>query len=50
MYKAYAEVKVEESKETLGTGWLPPLPDLRDYTENDGDIPVMAKALGIAAK
>ena len=50
MYKAYAEVKVEETKEKLGTGWLPPLPDLRDYTENDGEIPAMAKALGIAAK
>ena len=29
---------------------MPPLPDLRDYTEDDSDIPEMAKTLGIAAK
>jgi C1A family cysteine protease len=50
MYQAYAEVNTTETKETIGTGWLPPLPDLRDYTENDADIPKMAKTLGIAAK
>ncbi len=50
MYQAYAEVKTDETKETLGTGWLPPLPDLRDYTENDADIPKMATALGISPK
>jgi hypothetical protein len=33
----YAEINVDETKETLGTGWLPPLPDLRDYTEDDAD-------------
>lgn len=50
MYQAYAEVRIEETKETLGTGWLPPLPDLRDYTENDADIPKMANTLGISPK
>jgi C1A family cysteine protease len=33
---------------TVGTGWLPPTPDLRDYTEESADIPEMAKRLGIA--
>ena len=50
IYQAYAEICAEETMETLGTGWLPPLPDLRDYTEDDADIPKMAKTLGIAGK
>jgi len=32
---------------SFGTGWLPPTPDLRDYTEKDKDIPKMVKQLGI---
>jgi hypothetical protein len=27
-------VTVAEMGEAVGTGWLPPLPDLRDYTES----------------
>ena len=30
---AYEKVKIPETGQTFGTGWLPPLPDLRDYTE-----------------
>ena len=48
MYKSYAEVEIEGSEVSIGTGWLPPLPDLRDYTEKNADIPEMAKALGIS--
>jgi C1A family cysteine protease len=48
MYQSYAKVKIEGSKEPIGTGWLPPLPDLRDYNEDDADIPEMAKALGVS--
>lgn len=32
----------------FGTGWLPPVPDLRDYTEDDHEVPEMSKKLGIA--
>lgn len=33
----------------MGTGWLPPLPDLRDYTDAEPEIAPMAKKLGLAA-
>lgn len=48
MYQLYKEVEIPETEETLGTGWLPPLPDIRDFTEENIDIPEMAKKLGIA--
>lgn len=32
-----------------GTGWLPPMPDFRDYTEEHPAISVMAKKLNIAS-
>jgi C1A family cysteine protease len=31
----------------LGTGWLPPMPDLRDYTENNSQIELLNSKLGI---
>jgi C1A family cysteine protease len=33
--------------EAVGTGWLPPLPDLRDYTVDHEDIKLMGKNLGL---
>lgn len=48
MYAMYKEVEIPEIKKTLGTGWLPPLPDLRDYTEDQPDIVKMTKKLGIS--
>jgi len=48
MYAMYKEVQVPETKETVGTGWLPPLPDLRDYTKEQPDVAKMAKMLGIS--
>jgi C1A family cysteine protease len=48
MYGAYGKVEIPETGETLGTGWLPPLPDLRDFTEEEKEIAAMAKNLGIA--
>lgn len=42
----YKEVEIPETGEKIGTGWLPPLPDLRDYTEEQPDINEMAKKLG----
>jgi len=50
MYSIYNEVEIPETNEILGTGWLPPLPDLRDYTEEEPNITEMAQKLGIIAK
>jgi len=47
MYPAYQRVRLAGRKQDVGTGWLPPLPDLRDYTESVKDIPEMVKKLGI---
>ncbi len=32
---------------THGTGWLPPRPDLRDFTEEQPDIAALAKKMGV---
>ena len=45
---AYKEVEIPETKEMVGTGWLPPLPDLRDYTEEHPQLAAMAKKLRIS--
>lgn len=50
MYRLYKAVEIPETKETVGTGWLPPLPDLRDYSAQHPQIAAMAKKLGIPAK
>ena len=39
-----------EIKEIVGTGWLPPIPDLRDYSVENKDIKLMAKGLGLGVK
>jgi C1A family cysteine protease len=44
------EVEILETKETVGTGWLPPMPDLRDYSVEHQDIKNMAKNLGLVGK
>ncbi len=38
------------AKGVARTGWLPPVPDLRDYSVEHEAIKPMAKALGLAAK
>ncbi len=43
-------VTIPETGKRVGTGWLPPLPDLRDYTEASPEIAEMAKKLGVAQK
>jgi len=40
-------VTLAESGETVGTGWLPPLPDLRDYTDENPAVAAVAKKLGV---
>ena len=41
------KVEIPETKETFGTGWVPPVPDLRDSTEEDTDIAKAARKMGI---
>jgi len=50
MYAMYKKVVISDTQEKLGTGWLPPMPDLRDYSEEHPDIAAMLKPLGIAGK
>lgn len=47
MYKMYKPVEIPESDELLGTGWLPQMPDMRDYTEQHDEVAPMVKALGL---
>ena len=39
------KIKVSGVTEQVGTGWLPPIPDLRDYTENHEEIKVFNQKL-----
>ncbi|MGB8657073.1 MAG: C1 family peptidase [Candidatus Zixiibacteriota bacterium] len=48
MYQMYKEVQIPETNEIVGTGWLPPLPDLRDYTEEHPEIAPMLEKLGVS--
>jgi C1A family cysteine protease len=50
MHLKYENPELPETKKELGTGWLPPLPDLRDYDEAKADIPDMVESLGISPK
>ncbi|BBB90138.1 MAG TPA: C1 family peptidase [Methylomusa anaerophila] len=43
----YQKVILPNSKKILGTGWLPPLPDLRDYSEEHEQIKSIVEKLGI---
>lgn len=47
MYATFKHVEIPDVDQTMGTGWLPPLPDLRDYTEEEPEIAKMAKKLGL---
>lgn len=48
MYPAYQPLQLAHTEDPVGTGWLPPLPDLRDYTEGEHDIQEMSAKLGIS--
>ena len=47
MYPMYQAVKLSESGRLVGTGWLPPLPDMRDYTEAEPEIAAIVKKLAL---
>ena len=50
MYAFYKNVSINVANETFGTGWLPPMPDLRDFSADEPEIKLMAKKLGLANK
>jgi C1A family cysteine protease len=43
------KVTLSELNETVGTGWLPPLPDLRDYTTDKKEIKELTRKLRIGS-
>jgi C1A family cysteine protease len=44
------KITIKGVPHTMGTGWLSPLPDLRDYTNTHAEIKVFNKKLGLTAK
>lgn len=48
MYGAYRKVQIKDAGVSFGTGWLPPLADLRDYTEDQADIKSMTSKLKLS--
>lgn len=49
MYAMYKPVKIQGTERAVGTGWLPPMPDLRDYTVANAGVSAMAKSLNIGS-
>jgi C1A family cysteine protease len=41
------KLQIETESSILSTGWLPPMPDLRDYTEYNEQISLLNQKLGI---
>ncbi len=50
MNTMYGYVEVPTPQAGIGTGWLPPVPDLRDYTVEHPEIAEMSKVLGFSAE
>ena len=48
MYMTYKPVDIPNTEQSVGTGWLPPFPDLRDFTDNEATIADMAMKLGLS--
>lgn len=44
------KITLSGSRKVVGTGWLPPMPDLRDYTQDQKDIKALSRKLGIDKK
>ncbi len=49
MYSMYAQVEWPGLEGAVGTGWLPPMPDMRDYTAEHEKIAPMIAQMGIGA-
>ncbi|MDA8100684.1 MAG: hypothetical protein M0042_13795 [Nitrospiraceae bacterium] len=50
MYSLYGKVELSGTGEVVGTGWLPPLPDLRDYSAEHPVIAELSKGLGLGGR
>ena len=50
MYKSYEMVKTASSDQPLGTGWLPQLPSMKDYTDGKDEVMKLTEPLGIGPK
>jgi C1A family cysteine protease len=48
MYSMYGKLELKRSGRPVGTGWLPPMPDLRDYSTKHIEIREMAEKLGVS--
>jgi len=49
METLYGKLVLPGSGEIVGTGWLPPRPDLRDYTEDQMEIKATTGCLMITS-
>ncbi len=49
MYNTHQHAKTSSGR-ILGTGWIPSMPDLRDYTRAEPEILAMTKKLGLGKK
>jgi len=47
MNTLYGKLVLQETKETVGTGWLPPRPDLRDYSTDHKEVKPLLNKLGL---
>jgi C1A family cysteine protease len=45
MMSQVRQVRIGDEGKTVGTGWLPPFPDLRDYTDAAPEVAPMSKML-----
>lgn len=41
------KVELTSINKIVGTGWLPPMPDLRDYTQDQKEVKALSKKLGL---
>ncbi len=48
MNRLYNKSVVQGTEENFATGWLPPMPDLRDYTDRESEIAKITKKMGIS--
>jgi C1A family cysteine protease len=49
MENLYGKLVLKDTGEIVGTGWLPPMPDLRDFTSDHKEIKAISKKLGIGS-
>ena len=47
VFSTYSEAVIPQTSETVSTGWLPPMPDLRDYSVEHDEIRQLASTLNI---